>query len=241
MNDKINLHDVFENRQKELEARLTRARTLTHPTNAGDEGEESWVEVLRDFLPRRYDISRHRFVIDSDGDISEQQDIVIYDGQFAPTFLVIGGTRFIPIESVYAVMEVKPTLSKGTLQYAGSKAGSVRKLRMKPGDHRIHTGELITGEGGRVLAGILTHDSDWRPPFGKPFHENLRALPPEQQIDLGCVVREGAFSGLDEEISTSHPNTALIAFCIALFDALQKHGNAPGVDARRYGRELWGK
>lgn len=237
----INLEDIFANRQEELRVRLARARSLPHPTSAGDEGEEGWGEVLHDFLPRRYDVARHRFVIDAEGRVSQQQDIVISDGQFAPTFLVLGETRFIPVESVYAVLEVKPTMNKETLMYAGDKAASVRRLAYNPGKVRIYTGELTEREPIRPLAGLLSHDSAWSDPFGKHFEAALAGLTDDANLDIGCVALKGAFSVGVDAVASASPDRALIAFCVALFDSLQKLGNAPGIDAIKYGSDLWGR
>jgi hypothetical protein len=235
----IDLKDVFANRQEELRVRLARARSLPHPTSAGDEGEEGWTEVLRDFLPRRYDVARHRFVIDAEGRVSQQQDIVIYDGQFAPTFLVLGETQFIPVESVYAVLEVKTTMNKETVVYAGEKAASVRHLTHNPGKVLIYTGELAQRAPIRPIAGLLCHDSDWADPFGEHFEGALAGLSDDARLDMGCVALKGAFSvGVDAVVS-ANTDKALIAFCVALFDSLQKLGNAPGIDAIKYGKELW--
>jgi hypothetical protein len=56
---------------------------------------------------------------------------------------------------------------------------------------------------------------------------------------MGCVALKGAFSvGVDAVVS-ANTDKALIAFCVALFDSLQKLGNAPGIDAIKYGKELW--
>ena len=240
MSSSIDLQEVFENRQQELEARLVRARSIAHPTAAGDEGEENWAEVIREFLPRRYEVARHRFVIDADGRMSDQQDIVIYDKLYAPTFFVLGSTEYIPVESVYAVFEVKPRLTKRNMLYAADKVRSVRQLKPNPGYFRIYTGELKQAEGERhLLGGILCHESAWSPPLGEPFERVMSELDENQILDLGCVVTGGAFYREKENLRRAGSDQGLIAFCVSLFDALQKAGNAPGVSALVYGRQLW--
>lgn len=188
---------------------------------------------------RRRDVARHRFVVDAEGRVSQQQDIVIYDGQFAPTFLVLGETQFIPVESVYAVLEVKTTMNRETVLYAGEKAASVRHLSHSPGKVLIYTGELVERAPIRPIAGLLCHDSEWADPFGEHFESALSGLSDDARLDMGCVAQKGAFSvGVDAVVS-ANSDRALIAFCVALFDSLQKLGNAPGIDAIKYGKELW--
>ena len=49
--------------------------------------------------------------------------VVIYDPQYTPTLLDQHDHKYVTAEAVYAVMEVKPTVNKGLLDYAGKKAG----------------------------------------------------------------------------------------------------------------------
>lgn len=240
MSGRINLGEVFSNRQEELSVRLARARSLTHPTAAGDEGEFSWEQVLRDFLPSRYSVARGRFVIDAQGSVSDQQDIVIYDGLYAPAFLVLGEISYVPVESVYAVIEVKPSLNKVNVEAAASKAASVRRLIKSPGDFGILGGEKPARHHEKpVLAGIVCHESNWSPAFGDAFETVMASLDDDSRLNLGCVANSGAFSALADEVARASADNALIAFCVALFDGLQKIGNATAVDVIAYGRELW--
>lgn len=240
MSRSIDLGEVFSNRQEELSVRLARSRSLTHPTAAGDEGEFSWEQVLRDFLPSRYSVARGRFVIDAHGSVSEQQDIVIYDGLYAPAFLVLGEISYIPVESVYAVIEVKPTLTKENVEAAASKAASVRRLVKSPGDFGILGGDKPARHQEKpILAGIVCHESKWSPAFGDTFETVVAGLDEDSRLNLGCVADSGAFSALAEDVLRASADNALIAFCVALFDGLQKFGNATAVDVIAYGRELW--
>lgn len=80
------------------------------------------------YLPKRYAVDS-AIVIDSNGRTSDQLDVVIYDPQYTPTLLDQYDHKYVPAEAVYAVMEVKPTVNKGYLDYAGKKAASVRRLK----------------------------------------------------------------------------------------------------------------
>ena len=82
-----------------------------------------------EYLPKRYAVDS-AIVIDSNGKTSDQMDVVIYDPQYTPTLLDQHDHKYIPAEAVYAVMEVKPTVNKGYLDYAGKKAASVRRLNL---------------------------------------------------------------------------------------------------------------
>ena len=59
----------------------------------------------------------------------------------------IGDAKFVPVESVYAVLEVRQTLNEGNLDYAAHKAESVRRL------HRTST--LIPNQFGKAITKAL--------------------------------------------------------------------------------------
>src|SRR5687768_17037965 len=119
----------FLRQQERMQADLREVRTVhQHPTAKGDGTELHWLEMLQKRLPARYRAER-AFVIDADGNRSQQIDIVIHDRQFCPVLLDTAGGVHIPAESVYAVLEVKQDITKGQIEYAGEKIASVRRLR----------------------------------------------------------------------------------------------------------------
>ncbi len=117
-------------------------------------------------LPPASLLDLEAFVVDSRGGISDEIDLIVHDRHFSPLLFHHATTCYIPAEAVYAVLEVKPELSKTMVDYAGAKAASVRRL------HRTSAG--ITHAGGeyppnhrtlpRILAGILTTSSGWVDP-----------------------------------------------------------------------------
>src|ERR1700721_930198 len=123
---KVNLKEIFKGLQTQMEAKLTfNRKVVNHPTAKGTATELEWTEMLSTYLPKRY-CADCAFVIDADGNISEQIDIVIFDRQYSPFILRQNGVTYIPAECVYAVIEVKQDLSKKNIAYAKKKAASVR-------------------------------------------------------------------------------------------------------------------
>ena len=119
---RINIRDIFLGLQEQMRAKLTLNRKiLTHPVSKGDANELEWIDMLSAYLPSRYRADR-AFVIDCEGNMSDQIDIVIYDRHYSPFILKQNGATYIPAESVYAVVEVKPTLSPQNIRYASQKA-----------------------------------------------------------------------------------------------------------------------
>ena len=127
--NKVDLKKIFLGLQEEMVSRLsTNREVITHPGTKGDASELKWIEMLNNYLPQRYKVDK-AFVLDSEGARSEQIDVVVYDRQYSPFLFHEGGAIYIPSESVYAVFEVKQSLNKDAIEYAGGKVESVRKLK----------------------------------------------------------------------------------------------------------------
>ena len=235
------LRERFLLLQKELEARLAANRSVEHAGEKGAATETGWRSMLGDYLPKRYCVAK-AFVIDSNGDRSEQIDLVIHDQQYSPFLFKQDGAVFIPAESVYAVFEIKQDLSRENVEAAIQKAESVRRL------HRTSVG--ITHAGGQyparppidILAGLLCFDSRWKPAFGKPLQSAIAKSPEPGRLDLVCALRRGSaeiqYEPEGPKLVRSAPDAALIFFFLRLLERLQRVGTVPAMDLLRYGRSL---
>lgn len=234
------MQHLFTVLQKKMQTELEGAKlVLEHPTTLGDNCELKWIDWLRKYLPERYCIDKAQ-VIDSKGNLSQQIDVVIYDRQYTPFIFNDGGAIYIPAESVYAVFEVKPTLNKEYLIYAGEKAESVRNL--------YRTSTSIIHAGGKfepikpkpIIAGILTYNCEWTNGLNDTFITNLKTLQNNQILNLGCSLMVGTFY-IDSEtnkLQISNAEESLIYFFLKLFKELQKIGTVPAMDINEYGKFL---
>ncbi|HEX3555841.1 MAG TPA: DUF6602 domain-containing protein [Thermoanaerobaculia bacterium] len=237
----VDLRKLFLHLQTQLATRLQGNREiLDHPSAKGAATEEGWRQMLEDYLPKRYCVAK-AFVIDGDGDKSEEIDLVIHDRQYSPFLFNQDGAIYIPAESVYGVFEVKQSLSAETIDYAIQKAASVRRL--------TRTSVTITHAGGKfeprppfpILAGLLSLESDWKPPLGEPLAKRLEAGP--GRLDLICALRHGTAEATYSvenplRLELSAPDSALIFFFLRLLDRLQGLGTVPAIDLRKYGKAL---
>jgi hypothetical protein len=239
----FNLHDTLLRRQNVLVASLDGLRSIVqHKGGRGDVTEEEWRKVIDDFLPRRYCVSGKAEVIDHTGRVSQQIDIVVHDRHFCPLFFEEGGVAQIPAESVYAVLEVKPALDKGIIEYAMEKAASVRKLE--------RTNVSITDRGEpkpprkpfEIVAGVLALDSDWSPPFGDAFERALEYDHADHRLNLGCALRHGAFDVVYDDRGTAAiegaSEGALMFLLMRLFARLQVIGSPMAIDLHAYTQPL---
>ncbi|OGX82706.1 hypothetical protein BEN47_18275 [Hymenobacter lapidarius] len=242
--NQFNLRDAFNGTQQEMSAILKANRMVNvHAPTKGAVTEERWREWLQEYLPKRYCVSE-AFVVDCNSRCSQQIDLVIYDRQYSPFVWNVRGAKYIPAESVYAVFEIKQSLDKDNLEYAGEKIKSVRLLN-RTNAPIYHAEGYISKprDPFTILGGILTLDSGWSDPFDEPFIKVIDAFEPLQHVDLGCVLDRGSFnitynaeSGHSRELST--PEESLIYFFLKLLSRLQRMGTVPAIDIEQYARVL---
>ena len=226
-----------------MRSKLITARDgISHPTTLGDTSEVNWIEMFQNYIPTRYTVDKGH-VLDSQGNISDQIDVVIYDRHYSPFFFNEGGAKYFPAESVYAVLEVKQELDKENINYAGKKAASVRQLH-RTSANIIHLGDTQRPrELFEILAGVLTLKSSWTPSFGTPFETSIMELSSEQRLNFGCALESGSFR-IDYNAASPHtfevstPENSLIFFFLNLLSRLQELGTVSAMDISAYGQVL---
>lgn len=127
--DRNFLDHYFSSVYNKLEAdALLFNRQLPHAGLVGAENEHAIAEVLREFLPAKYGVEVNALVIDRFGKVSRQADIVIYDAAGQASFF----RKVYPIEIVYAVIEVKTSMSSAEAECALENLASVSELEFRP-------------------------------------------------------------------------------------------------------------
>lgn len=232
------LPHVLASLSDDIEHQLRTARsTLGHPTDKGDASETVWLELLTRYLPQRYQASKAH-VVDSKGNFSQQIDVLVFDRQYSPFIFRFQGSTVVPAESVYAVFEAKQAINAEQIRYAEDKVASVRCL--------YRTSLPIPHAGGvyppkpplPILGGLLTFESDWKPPLGDSLITALSGNHPGR-LDLGCVASHGLFvadpTGLPTITPEQKPATA---FLFELIARLQGVATVPMIDIRAYAQWL---
>ena len=243
MNEKPTLNRLFRHVHKELCTKLELAReTLDHPTSKGTKTEDLWIQLFRNYLPKRYDVHR-AFVIDSNDVLSEQIDIVVHDRQFSPFVLNLDGEYFVPAESVYAVLEVRQAMNATNIAYAAEKIGSVRKLHRTSLPIPHAGGEYPAKPLHHILGGVVTLDNEWNPPFGEPFREAIAKTVPEGRLDIGCAAKHGGFEvkyapNEPPAFAAEKSDAALALFLLRFIARLQGMATVPCIDVLAYARNL---
>ena len=76
------LKDLFSALQRHMITDAEFSGALSHPTDKGDNSEANWIEWFAKYLPKRYKAAKAT-IIDSQGNISDQIDLVLYDAQYS--------------------------------------------------------------------------------------------------------------------------------------------------------------
>jgi len=229
---------AYSGLQDQLKAGLQSSRAvIDHPGAKGAGTEANWLNMLQTHLPHRYQADT-AFVVDANGQQSEQIDIVLYDRQYTPVLYNVSGQRIIPAEGVYAALEIKPTLDRRNLEYAAGKISSVRRLNRSSASIVHAGGEHEPRALTPIIGGILTTSAGWSPAFGDAFVECLGTFNDNAMIDLGCIATAGAFevspSPQTGPIEFGQEDAALAFFFLRLLRRLQRLGTVPAIDYDAY-------
>jgi uncharacterized protein DUF6602 len=226
------LHDDIEQRLK------TARQAFGHPGTKGDASELVWLELLETYLPKRYRAQKAH-VVDSNGAFSDQIDVVVFDQQYSPFIFNYHGQIVIPAESVYAAFEAKQSINAEEVDYAQKKVASVRRLHRTSLEIPHAGGKYPAKTPQHILGGLLTFESDWKPPLGGPLIEALGRGTREGRLDLGCVAAHGIFGCDGDDCHAITPEgKPATAFLFELIARLQSSATVPMIDIRAYAQWL---
>jgi hypothetical protein len=234
MSDSPTIKSLFAGLQKAMavELKVTR-QNFPHAPTKGAVSEHKWIKLFREYLPSRYTVdSAH--ILDSEGNISKQIDIVVFDRQYSTIVLNDEAAKYILAESVYAVFEVKQVLDKGNLEDAAEKVKSVRSLTRTSAPIVQADGVVDRRSPDKILAGFLATDIDSPSDFSDYLHTAIAST--NGILDLGCVINQGAFF-FDEdtqEYRITDADNALLIFYFEFLKSLQKIGTVPAIDFDKY-------
>lgn len=232
------IKELLMKKQETLKAKLKESSAIKHPTGNGDCSENGWKSFLKQMLPKKYGIDKG-YVIDYEGNVSDQIDIIIYDALYSPfVMLSESNEKYIPVESVYAIVEVKPTIEKRYLEYANKKIESVKKLK------RSNRAMICAGKKTekrkltRILGILLATSTNISKKVTLQKHLNVY-----KNIDIGCAIDKYSFishkkSCGEIEVNITKENEAVLGLYFYLNNELYKIGTVAGMDIRKYANTL---
>ena len=220
------LKEVFESISEKMQSDFEKVTKLvSHPSVKGTARENALMKYLRPHIPDKFAFSEG-IIIDSFEHQSRQVDVIIHDRIATPFLQDRDLANVIPIESVYAVIEVKSTLTKDELTKCIANIKSVRSLKKN----------TITGQISPTLGFVFAYDADSTlETIYRNFLELSKDLPPEEQITCICVLNKGLILPIQKAQLSSitllpsmdtlfamHKNAsnALLMFYLLLFQGL---------------------
>jgi len=160
MTEKNTIAGLISQAAKKLREDFEHIRaTISHSGEKGGETEDKVREFLNGHLPKRFHATKG-FVIDADNQMSDHQDVIIYDEQSSPVYKYDGANQIVSADAVAAIMEVKAVLNKSQLTEAFAKIEEVKRLKKRPisGMDQKATESTLTTTG--TLGIILGFGSD---------------------------------------------------------------------------------
>jgi hypothetical protein len=196
----MDLERIFEVTAKKMKLEWEQVKdSLDHSGNKGTALETIVIEYLRPYLPRNLGMISGE-IAGSNGISTKQMDIIIYDEFKAPRLFDKGNIRVIPIECVYAVIEVKANInSQDVVDEIFENMSSVKNLE-KTGFHDtkgniIHTVDLYGKDWSiwPVHYFVFAIDSMKLETLANKIHEKHESNNCEvsKRIDCVCVLEKG--------------------------------------------------
>ncbi|MBQ6289279.1 MAG: hypothetical protein IJK71_08540 [Clostridia bacterium] len=201
-------------------------KQILHNGERGTARETILQEYLETYIPKKYAFAKG-MIINAMNECSKQIDIIIHDSIITPYLFDIG-TTMIPIETVYATIEVKSRLTKDELEKAIKNIESVRKLQKR----------TINGISYSTAGYIFAYDSDSSlETIYKNYIELSKDIPISHQVSCICVLGKGLILPVMKDglltISTfpgentlyaifNDPENSLLMFYLLLFHTLNE-------------------
>ena len=195
----VNIAEIFDEVAKQMRSDFEKARkAVNHPGLKGASFEETFRTFLREYLPRSLDVCTG-VLVDSNGSVSRQLDVIISDSAKTPIFYRSGDIRVIPVECAYTVIEIKAYLNAKELDSIFQNMESVRNLKkiayVKSAGAIIYSDNLYGREWEiwPINYYVFAYDSIKLTNLAKQInarHQD-KNLPECSRIDTVCVLDKG--------------------------------------------------
>ncbi|WP_430868320.1 DUF6602 domain-containing protein [Demequina aurantiaca] len=196
LNGRDTVGDLLGGSQEMLWASFEKSRNLNHSGTKGTAREAALRTFLREQLPTRFGVGCGE-IIDAGGSRTSQMDVIIYDQHSVrPIFVDSEGAVIVAAESVYAVVEVKSTLSASETAKAIRGLSTVRNLRPWGQEWaRYQSARSAMDSGPRCFTSIFAYESDLSPEnWSKKELERFRLQCDDQSYHYEYVERLAVLS-----------------------------------------------
>lgn len=119
-----------------------------HNSTDGSNREGIYANVIRHFISDKYEIAQNVFIIDSEGKISKEVDIVIYEKTYIPYIFKKENIKILPIEGVFAAIQSKSDIKNVKEEDLKNWVESVESLTSKSG---VYSGSIFQLIGEPII------------------------------------------------------------------------------------------
>ncbi|PCE63899.1 DUF6602 domain-containing protein [Sediminicola luteus] len=175
-------------RQISDEYKRIQKRSTEDPGTAGDQGEENWATIFKNWLPPDYQVVTKGRLLNENGIASPQIDVIILH-PFYPKHLL--DKKLYLTAGVVAAFECKNTLKASHIKKSIENAKEIRKLI------KLHISDYKKELYSPIIYGLICHSHSWK---------NKKSNP----IDI----IEKHLKDSDTQI-TEHPRECLDFLCIS--------------------------
>lgn len=163
------IHDFVRRSQEELEEEYDRIqkRATEDPGTAGDQGEENWATLFREWLPRYFHVITKGRILTDTGYASPQIDLLVLYPSYPHILL---DKKLYLSGGVAAAFECKTTLTAAHVKEAVETSAALKRALPKRDGSPYK--ELHAG----LIYGLLGHSHSWQGAKSKPIENIENAL-----------------------------------------------------------------
>lgn len=163
------IHDFIKKAQGDLQAEYLRIRkrATEDPGTAGDQGEENWATLLREWLPNYFHIVTKGRILTDSGYASPQVDVLILYPSYPKILL---DKKLYLSGGVAAAFECKTTLNAAHVKDAINTCSELKRSLPK------HEGSPYKELHAGIIYGLLAHSHSWKNDGSKPIDNIEEAL-----------------------------------------------------------------
>lgn len=185
-----NLQEMSKNLQSDYQKLSSK---IEHNGLKGTIREDKLKEYLSKLFPTKYAIG-NGVIVDANETQSRQQDFIIYDNFNSPKLMETESVQVIPIESVYATIEVKSTLTVDELEKSIKNIESVKKLeKTKPFSYPLIISSIIP-----PICMIFAYTSDTSlNNIVKKIDEFNNSIDIKNRLSIVCILDKGLIFGIN--------------------------------------------
>lgn len=187
-----NLQEMSKNLQSDYQKLSSK---IEHNGLKGTIREDKLKEYLSKLFPTKYAIG-NGVIVDANETQSRQQDFIIYDNFNSPKLMETESVQVIPIESVYATIEVKSTLTVDELEKSIKNIESVKKLeKTKPFSSPLIISSIIP-----PICMIFAYTSDTSlNNIVKKIDEFNNSIDIKNRLSIVCILDKGLIFGINRQ------------------------------------------